>query len=167
MALPSHHIDINQPDFIADPYAQLASLRNEMPVYHDAVWNKVFFTRHGDISSLLKDKRLGRTMLHLYSREEISWPPPDPRTTGFRSYQDNVFMDMEGASHARIRALTSKVFTPKRVESLRSKLETTTHNLINAVEKNGRCNFVSDIAEPLPVIMIADLLGIPEEYREN
>jgi cytochrome P450 len=39
--------------------------------------------------------------------------------------------------------------------------------LINAVEKKGKCNFVADIAEPLPVIMIADLLGIPEEYREN
>src|SRR6185369_11255290 len=86
---------------------------------------------------------------------------------GFRSYQDNVFMDMEGSSHARIRALTMKVFTPKRVESLRSKLESTTHKLIDAVERNGQCNFVADIAEPLPVSMIADLLGIPEEYRAH
>jgi cytochrome P450 len=167
MTLPTHHIDINQPDFIADPYAQLETLRNEMPVYHDVIWNKIFFTHHADISSLLKDKRLGRTMLHLYAREEIGWPPPDPRTKGFRSYQDNVFMDMEGKSHARIRALTTKVFTPKRVESLRSKLVSTTNKLIDAVEKKGKCNFVADIAEPLPVIMIADLLGIPEEYREH
>lgn len=167
MTLPIHHIDINQPNFIADPYTQLEALRNEMPVYQDTTWNKIFFTRHAEISSLLKDKRLGRTMLHLYAREEIGWPPPDPRTKGFRGYQDNVFMDMEGKSHARIRALTTKVFTPKRVESLRSKLESTTHKLIDAVEKKGKCNFVADIAEPLPVIMIADLLGIPEEYREH
>src|SRR6185369_1180494 len=149
------------------PYGQLESLRNEMPVYLDKTWNKIFFTRHAEISSLLKDKRLGRTMLHLYAREEIGWPPPDPRTKGFRSYQNNVFMDMEGSSHARIRALTMKVFTPKRVESLRSKLESTTHKLIDAVERNGQCNFVADIAEPLPVSMIADLLGIPEEYRAH
>ncbi len=167
MNIPTHHIDINQPDFIADPYAQLESLRNDMPVYHDAVWNKVFFTRHADISSLLKDKRLGRTMLHLYSREEIGWPPPDPRQTGFRSYQDNVFMDMEGKSHARIRSLVTKVFTPKRVESLRGRLEQTTHRLIDAVQADGKCNFVQAIAEPLPVVMIADLLGIPEEYHQH
>ncbi|MFN8413045.1 MAG: cytochrome P450 [Anaerolineales bacterium] len=167
MSLPSQHIDINQPDFIANPYAQLETLRNEMPVYRDPIWNKVFFTRHADISALLKDKRLGRTMLHLYSRDEIGWPPPDPRTSGFRSYQDNVFMDMEGKSHARIRSLVTKVFTPKRVESLRGRLEQTTHKLIDAVEANGKCDFVHAIAEPLPVAMIADLLGIPESLRQN
>ena len=77
MPTPTHHIDINHPDFIASPYAQLKALRDESPAYHDPVWNKVFFTRHADITSLLRDKRLGRTMLHLYSREEIGWPPPD------------------------------------------------------------------------------------------
>jgi cytochrome P450 len=167
MNLPTHHIDINQPDFIASPYAQLEALRNEMPVYHDKTWDKIFFTRHTDISSLLKDKRLGRTMLHRYAREEIGWPPPDPRTAGFRSYQDNVFMDMEGKAHARIRALTTKVFTPKRVESLRGRLEQTTHKLIDDVYADGKCDFVHAIAEPLPVVMIADLLGIPETQRQN
>ncbi|KXK11781.1 MAG: cytochrome P450 [Chloroflexi bacterium OLB14] len=165
MTLPTYHLNINDPEFIAKPYAQLKTLRQEMPVYRDEVWNKVFFNLYSDVASLLKDKRLGRTMLHRYSREEIGWPPPDPKLAGFRSYQDNVFMDMEGESHSRIRSLVTKVFTPKRVESLRAKLESTTHKLIDAVEKNGACNFVSDIAEPLPVIMIADLLGIPEEHR--
>lgn len=165
MSLPTYHLNINDPEFIAKPYAQLKTLRQEMPVYRDEVWNKVFFNLYSDVASLLKDKRLGRTMLHRYSREEIGWPPPDPKLAGFRSYQDNVFMDMEGESHSRIRSLVTKVFTPKRVESLRTKLESTTHKLIDAVEENGACNFVSDIAEPLPVIMIADLLGIPEEHR--
>ncbi|MEP7135250.1 MAG: cytochrome P450 [Chloroflexota bacterium] len=167
MTIPTHHIDINTPDFIADPYAQLAALRHDMPVYHDPLWNKIFFTRHADISALLKDKRLGRTLLHLYSRDEIGWPPPDPRHVGFRSYQDNVFMDMEGTAHARIRALVTKVFTPKRVESMRAKLEQTTHTLIDAVQADGTCDFVHAIAEPLPVVMIADLLGIPEAQRQN
>jgi len=167
MPTPTHHIDINQIDFIANPYAQLEILRNESPAYHDPVWDKTFFTRHADITSLLKDKRLGRTMLHLYSREEIGWPPPDPRTKGFRGYQDNVFMDMEGKSHARIRSLVGKVFTPKRVESMRGRLEQTTHQLIDAVVADGKCDFVHAIAEPLPVTMIADLLGIPEAHRQN
>src|SRR5690606_35997648 len=131
MNLPTHHLNINDPEFIARPYAQLTQLRKELPVFRDEVWNKVFFTLYADIASLLKDKRLGRTMLHRYSREEIGWPPPDPKLAGFYSYQDNVFMDMEGQSHARIRSLVTKVFTPKRVESLRGKLEATAHKLID------------------------------------
>ena len=167
MSLPARHLNLNAPAFIANPYAKLKHLRDELPVFHDPVWDKVFFSRHADISFLLRDKRLGRTMLHRYSREELSWPPPDPRQAPFRRYQDNVFMDMEGRGHTRIRSLVSKVFTAGRVESLRGVLEATTHRLIDVVEAAGHCDFVSAIAEPLPVIMIADMLGIPEDRRAN
>jgi len=165
--LPIHHLDINRPDFIADPYSHLEYLRNQLPVFHDEVWDKVFFTRYVDIAALLKDKRLGRTMLHILSREELGWPPPNPRLNDFYSYQDNVFMDWEPPAHTRIRSLVSKVFTPKRVEGLRSRLENITHSLIDQVQPNGSCEFVSAIAEPLPVAMIAELLGIPEVDRHH
>lgn len=165
MPIPSYHLDINQPDFIARPYEQLESLRNDLPVFHDPVWNKIFFARHADIAALLKDKRLGRDMLHRYSREELGWPPPDRRQKDFLTYQDHVFMGMEGEAHTHIRSLVTKVFTPRRVESLRPKLEATTNKLIDAAQGKGAINFVSEIAEPLPVSMIADLLGIPEEIR--
>jgi cytochrome P450 len=162
MMLPAYHLDLNQPGFIADPYSQLEYLRAYMPVFFDAAWDKIFFTRHADIVSLLKDKRLGRSMLHILSREELGWPPPNPLIENFQRYQDNVFMDWEPPDHTRIRSLVSKVFTPKQVESLRAKLEGATHKLLDAAERNGRCDFVSQIAEPLPVMMIASLLGIPE-----
>jgi len=160
--LPAYHLDLNQPGFIADPYSQLEHLRTEMPVFFDEVWSKIFFTHYADIASLLKDRRLGRTMLHILSREELGWPPPNPRLANFYRYQDNVFMDWEPPEHTRIRSLVSKVFTPKQVERLRAKLEAATHKLLDMAESNGTCNFVSEIAEPLPVMMIANLLGIAE-----
>jgi unspecific monooxygenase len=165
--IPSHHLDLNRAEFIADPYAELATLRQEKPVFLDEMWNKIFFTLYSDIAHLLKDKRLGRTMLHLYSRKELGWPPPDPRLREFHRYQDNVFMDWEPPEHTHIRSLVSKVFTPRQVEILRVKLEATTHTLIDAAMEKRRFNFVTEIAEPLPVIMIADLLGIPEEFRQS
>ena len=167
MTIPTHHLDINQLDFIADPYSHLRDLRDQLPVFHHEVWHKVFFTRYADIAALLKDKRLGRTMLHILSREELGWPPPDVRLMDFNRYQDNVFMDWEPPAHTRIRSLVSKVFTPKRVEGLRSQLENITHSLIDQVQQNGSCDFVSAIAEPLPVSMIAELLGIPELDRHR
>jgi unspecific monooxygenase len=165
--IPVHSIDLNKPEFIANPYPELADLRRELPVFYDAGYDRIFFNLHADISDLLRDKRFGRGMLHRYSREELGWPPPDPRLAPFRRFQDNVFMDMEGSAHARLRGLVSKVFTPRQVESLREKLEATTHTLIDAVPQHEPFNFVSEIAEPLPVAMIADLLGIPELIRPN
>ena len=166
MSLLTYHLDLNHPHFIANPYEELKRLREQMPVFYDPTWDKVFFTRHADISALLKDKRLGRAILHILSRDELGWPPPDPRQEGFRRYQDNVFMDWEPPTHTRLRSLVSKVFTPKRIESLRGKLVNTTHQLIDAVQADGCCDFVRDIAEPLPVAMIADLLGIPAADRQ-
>jgi len=160
--LATEHLELNHPEFIADPYARLQELRERSPVFHDKVWDKIFFTRYLDIAALLKDKRLGRSILHSLSRAEMGWPPPDPRLADFHRYQDNVFMDWEPPDHTRIRSLVTQVFTPRRVENLRPKLEATTHTLIDAVAQKGGCDFVSGIAEPLPVIMIADLLGIPE-----
>ena len=165
--IPVHSIGLNEPDFIANPYPELAVLRRELPVFYDPGYDRIFFNLHADISDLLRDKRFGRAMLHRYSREELGWPPPDPRLAPFRRFQDNVFMDMEGAAHARLRGLVSKVFTPRQVESMREKLEVTTHALIDAVPDHEPFNFVSEIAEPLPVAMIADLLGIPEPIRPN
>ena len=167
MTIPTYHLEINQLDFIADPYSHLRDLRDQLPVFHDEVWHKVFFTRYADVAALLKDKRLGRTMLHILSREELGWPPPDVRLMDFNRYQDNVFMDWEPPAHTRIRSLVSKVFTPKRVEGLQSQLENITHSLIDQVQQNGSCDFVSAIAEPLPVAMIAELLGIPELDRHR
>src|SRR5687768_9117264 len=165
MMLPAYHLNLNQPGFIADPYSQLENMRRDRPIFFDEAWNKIFFTRYAEIASLLKDKRLGRSMLHILSREELGWPPPDPRLSNFHRYQDNVFMDWEPPEHTRIRSLVSKVFTRRHVESLRPKLETATHKLLDMAENNSACNFVSQVAEPLPVVLIADLLGIPEVYR--
>jgi cytochrome P450 len=161
----THHLDLNRPGFIADPYPELAQLREHMPVFYDQEWNRIFFTRYRDIAALLKDKRLGRGILHILSREEIGWPPPDPRLQNFYRYEDNVFMDREPATHTRIRSLVTQVFTPRRVEGLRPSLEATAHRLIDAVDGQSGFDFVSGIAEPLPVIMIAGLLGIPETDR--
>lgn len=165
--IPVHSISLNEPDFIANPYPELTELRRELPVFYDPGYDRIFFNLYADISDLLRDKRFGRGMLHRYSREELGWPPPDPRLASFRRFQDNVFMDMEGMAHARMRGLVSKVFTPRQVESLLEKLEATTHALIDAIPQHAPFNFVSEIAEPLPVAMIADLLGIPEPIRPN
>jgi len=165
--IEKHHLDIKSRDFIANPYPQLQELRDNMPVFYDEQWNQVFFTRYEDISTLLKDRRLGRSILHIMTREQLGWPPPDPRQADFDKFQDKVFMDWEPPDHTRIRLLMAKAFTPRHIESMRPKLEATTKQLIDNVIDSSKADFVHDIAEPLPIAMIADLLGVPEAGRDN
>lgn len=165
--LEKHHLDIKSRAFIDDPYPTLQELRDHIPVFYDEHWNQVFFTRYEDISTLLKDRRLGRSILHIMTREQLGWPPPDPRQADFDKFQSKVFMDWEPPEHTRIRLLVAKAFTPRHIENMRPKLEATTKQLIDNVINDGTADFVHDIAEPLPVIMIADLLGVPEDGRDN
>ncbi|MER3479699.1 MAG: cytochrome P450 [Meiothermus sp.] len=163
--LPQIHLDLNDPGFVYDPYPRLAELRETTPVFYDPVWNKVFFTRYEDISALLRDKRLGRSILHLLSRDELGWPPPNPLTQDFDRFQENHILDNEPPKHTRLKGLFLKAFTPARVEGLRGRIQGIVNALLDRAEDRGRMDLLHDYAEPLPVAVIAELLGVPEEDR--
>ncbi len=163
-----HHLNVNDPAFIRDPYPTLARLREEKPVYRDAVYEKVFFLRHDDISFLLKDRRLGRQITHVLSRDELGWPPPNPRQKPFDDFQALHLLDREPPDHTRLRSLVQKAFTVSRVESLRERIAAVVNGLLerDAVKGSG-FDVHHDLAEPLPVTVIAELLGVPEEHRPS
>ena len=161
------HFDINAPEFIADPYPLLAEFREGTPIFYDEEWHKIFFTRYEDIAALLKDRRLGRQILHVLSREELGWPAPNPAQAPFDYFQENHMLDREPPDHTRLKALAMKAFTPQRAESLRGKIEQVVDRLLDAVEPNGKMDIHHDLAEPLPVVVIAELLGVPEQGRHR
>lgn len=163
--MQTHHLDINDPAFVYDPYPTLAELREKLPVFYDPVWNKVFFLRYEDISSLLRDKRLGRSITHILSRDELGWPPPNPLTLDFDRFQSHHMLDNEPPKHTRLKGLMLKAFTPARVESLRGKIQQIVHGLLDRAEDQGQMDLLADYAEPLPVTVIAELLGVPEADR--
>jgi unspecific monooxygenase len=165
--LREYHLDLNHPEFVFDPYPLLAELRENTPVFFDPVWNKVFFTRYDDIATLLRDRRLGRSLLHVLSRDELGWPPPNPLTRDFDYFQENHMLDNEPPKHTRLRGLMLKAFTPARVEGLRGKIEDIVNGLIDRVQDRGRMDLLKDFAEPIPVTVIAELLGVPEADRHQ
>ncbi|MBF6593161.1 MAG: cytochrome P450 [Thermaceae bacterium] len=163
--MQTFHLDLNAPAFVRDPYPTLAELRGKMPVFYDEVWNKVFFLRYEDISALLRDKRLGRSITHILSRDELGWPPPNLLVRDFDHFQANHMLDNESPKHTRLKGLMLKAFTPARVESLRGKIRSIVNGLIDRAEDVGHMDLLTDYAEPLPVTVIAELLGVPEEDR--
>lgn len=162
-ARPEFSLPLADPAFVGDPYPVLEALRENAPAFFDPGMNRVVLTRYADISALLRDKRFGRSALHRYSRDELGWPPPDPRQANFDAFNDNHVLDSEPPKHTRLRGLLQLAFTPRRVEGLQGRIEAI---LAEQLEHLGPAfDLVSDYAEPLPVTVIAELLGVPQEWR--
>jgi len=165
--LPEYHLDINAPAFVTDPYPALADLRERLPVFYDPVWNKVFFTRYDDIAALLRDRSLGRSILHVLSRDELGWPPPNLLIRDFDAFQSHHMLDNEPPKHTRLKGLMLKAFTSSRVEGLRPTIQRIVDELLDRVQDRHEMDLLADFAEPIPVSVIASLLGVPASDRHR
>jgi unspecific monooxygenase len=153
------------PAFIADPYPVLARLRAEHPVIHDPATNQWLVSRFADVGALLRDKRLGRSYVHVASHEEFGRTPPPAWQAPFEASQRLQLIDMEPPDHTRLRRLVSTAFTPRTVEGLRPRVTELVDGLVTAARDRGEFDLLADVIERLPVAVIAELLGIPEEDR--
>jgi cytochrome P450 len=167
MLLPEFTLPLSDPAFVRDPYPLLARLREETPAFRDPGLNRVFLTRHADIAATLRDRRFGRSVLHRYSREELGWPPPDPRQASFDAFNGNHLLDSEAPKHTRLRSLVGLAFTPRRVEALTGRIEALLAAQLSGLDTAGGFDLVAGYAEPLPVTVIAELLGVPQAERAN
>ena len=164
-APPSFALPLADPAFIRDPYPLLAGLREAAPAFHDPGMGRLVLTRHADISATLRDRRFGRSALHRYSRDELGWPPPDPRQAAFDAFNANHLLDSEPPKHTRLRTLVGLAFTPRRVEALQERIEAILQAQLRGLGTQGGFDLLADYAEPLPVTVIAELLGVPLEER--
>jgi len=151
--------------FVADPYPAYAELRRDAPVTYDEATDHWLITRYRDVDALLRDRRFGRTYLHAATHEEMGREEPPERLEPFWRLINAGILDMEGADHARVRRLVSKAFTPSFVEALRPRVETIVGDLAGGVDGAGEIDLLPTIAEPLPVTVIAEMLGVPETDR--
>jgi cytochrome P450 len=154
------------PEFQANPYPYYDMLRASAPMFHWEQWNMWFFTRYDDCVALLKDNRLGREILNYMSREELGWPEPDPQVEPLAELNRGWMLFRDPPTHTRLRMLVHKAFTPRMVEQLRERIQAVTDGLLDAVRAKGTMDIVSDLAVPLPVVVIAEMLGVPESDRE-
>ncbi|GHF33127.1 unspecific monooxygenase [Deinococcus metalli] len=166
-ALPTATLPVGDPTFVRNPYPLLADLRAHTPVFHDPGLNRVVLTRHADIAALLRDRRFGRSALHRYSRDELGWPPPDPRQATFDAFNSNHLLDSEPPKHTRLRSLVGLAFTPRRVEALQARIKAILGAQLAGLRDAGAFDLVGAYAEPLPVTVIAELLGVPDAERHQ
>ena len=146
-------IDLKDPEFIADPYPFLARLRAvEKPIWHEDLGIYLAAT-HKDASEVLRNKSLGRIYI---DREPVA----DWKT--FNWLHSESILESEPPKHTRLRGLISKAFNRNRIESLRPKIEEIVGELLTELTTSGPTfDLISNYAEPLPVRIIAELLGFP------
>lgn len=155
------------PAFVADPYPVLAALREQAPIAYDEPTRQWLVSRHADVNRLLRDRRLGRTYLHVATHEEMGRPSPPAWHEPFTTLNGNGMLDREPPDHTRLRRLVLEAFTPRTVGRLRPRIEAIVDGLVDRIAGAGRVDLIAEVLEPLPVTIIAELLGIPEADRDR
>jgi len=148
-------------EFITDPYPVYEVLRETAPYYFDENHQMLYFSRHKDISDLLRDKRFGRANPNARPDNEPASLAP------FRRLDDNSLMDKEPPDHTRLRGLVQQAFTPRRVEALSDNINDLANRIMDQIIPAGTVDLLEDFAVPISVNVISDLLGIPDTDRHN
>lgn len=149
--------DLARPEFKANPYPFYARLRKEEPVCRiSAVFMKAWLvTRYDDAVMVLRDQRLSK---NISSKLGYVLRFAKPLADNMLAY--------DPPDHTRLRTLVSKAFTPRRVEQFRGRIQSVCEELLAAV-RPGDFDLVRDYALPIPLTVISEMLGIPEEDRHR
>lgn len=157
------NFDPFSPEFHRNPYPFYDMLRSFAPVFHYEAWNIWFITSYEDNVALLREKRIGREILKVMERAELGWGEPDPLIAPLVEGNSHSLVFLDPPDHTRLRMLVHKTFTPRRIEQMRHSIEGIMQRLLEAVKSKGEMDVIADIALPLPVEVIAGLLGVPHD----
>ncbi len=143
-------VDLRHPEFVSDPYPALAELRKAGPlVWHEAS-DRWLATTHDAVSRVLRDRAFGRIW--------TDWEPADEMAP-FNALHKHQMMENEQPEHTRLRRLVAGAFGRGHVERLRPRIESLVEQMLDRLD--GTVDVLGEYAEPLPVFVIADLLGVP------
>ena len=149
-------LDLTEPQFVRDPYPVFAALRPESPLlWHEPTGQWLALT-YAASNAVLRDRRLGRL-----------WVDKEPAELfePFNLLHRHQMMENEPPDHTRLRGLVAKAFNRGHIERLRPGVQALADELLDRIDGAGRFDVLADYAEPLPVAVIAELLGVPASDR--
>jgi cytochrome P450 len=153
----------------ADPHPYLARLRDETPIHRHlepeggVSW---LLTRHVDCVAVLRDPSWSAAKFPESVLEAVAANPDTPFNVVARTALHMMLLK-DGADHARLRTLVNKAFTPRVVAEVRPRVQAIADELLDAAAGRGEFDAIEDLGMPLPIIVIAELLGVPLERRAD
>jgi cytochrome P450 len=149
------------PEFIRDPYPHFERLRATDPM-HLTPLGMFVASRYAEASLVLRDKRFGKDFVE---RTKRRYGPQIMEEPVFRS-MSHWMLQQDPPDHTRLRGLVVKAFTARRLENLRPRIQQIVDETLDRLVPQGHMDLIEDFAFRLPVTIICDMLGIPEEHRE-
>lgn len=155
-----------RPEIRANPYPFYAQLQSQDPVHWDEDMGFWVLTRYADVASAYNDSRFSRAQglmggfQRLPESEQRIAEPVYHAFSKTMPYADPPY-------HTRLRGLVNKAFTPRVVEQMRPHIQRIVDDLLEAVQARGQMDVIHDLAYPLPIIVIAEMLGLPAEERQR
>ena len=146
------------PDYLEDPYAVIKQLREKDPFHHDTQLNRYFPCSYADVKAILRDPDL---------LTDPNSSKPDSYARHFFDGEEEVSMLMaDEPRHLRLRKLVNDLFKPRAVEQWRARIEEVVTEALDRIS-GSEFDLIADYAEPVPTIVIAEIMGIPVERQED
>lgn len=155
-------LDGRNPVFYGDPNRVYALLHEHCPTFYWEEQRQWFFTGYDHVNGLLRDRRFGRQILHIASREELGLPEPLAHLENFDLAERYSLLELEPPEHTRLRTLVNRAFVSRHIERLRPEIAELAERLIDGFEGQGETELLSAFADIIPVTMIARMIGIPD-----
>lgn len=147
------------PATIQNPYPVWHTLQQDDPVHFSEGWNAWLLTRYEDAVSGFKDRRLSANRSAGYAAKL-----PEPVREQLKPLLSNLSkwtLLLDPPAHTRLRTLIGKAFVPRAIEAMRPRIATLVAELLAGLEEKGTIDVIADLAQPLPTIVIGDMLGMP------
>lgn len=167
MTLPRFRQSPIDPVFVQNPYPAYEAMRALGPI---VLWEDYGFPCAVDfetVGALLRDRRFGRDVSHVASREDLGWPPVPEHVKSFYDVEAHSLLEREPPVHTRLRTLVNRAFVSRAIERLRPRVVSLSHALIDGFERDGETDLLARFATPIPVIVIAELLGVPTSMADQ
>ena len=156
-------LDPRDPQFFGNPYPAYDAIRAAAPVFFWEDYGFWCFAGHAEVAALLRDRRFGRQILHLMSRESLGWPEPPEHLEPFNAVERHSLLELEPPGHTRLRGLVNRAFLSRQVERLAPRIANLANRLIDAFAPRGEAELIGEFATTIPVAVIAELIGVPAE----
>ncbi len=151
-------------EFVRDPYPILQLLQSEAPVYWSESIGGWIITRYEDILVTFRDVahfsnegRLGKAVDYLTPEQRANFGPFE------HHYATKSLLHSDPPEHTRLRSLMTKAFTPRVVEAMRPRIQAIVDELLDQALDSGEVDIISDLAGPLPALVMAEIFGVPPE----
>lgn len=166
MTTAAFEVDILSPEAIRDPSRYFSRLREDgFPVFWDARYKSWIITSHAAITDAIKDPRFSSDRIAPFIESKLAGPDVDPAIRLAFDVLRNWMVFQDDPPHARLRRLVSKAFTPRSIANIEAAIVAMSTELAAALPGNGRFDLIAEFTYPLPVFVIAEMLGVPEENR--